>query len=274
MAFKDIIQGANPYVAELYEIEFEDNTHKRFTSASKNITFDGDVYNAVPISRADSKQEGTVKVGQLRVTAQLGNLTDSLIDINKIRHRRTLDRAELKLYQVDLNDKANYQLFFNGFTGRVMVTNTMLEVNFRDIFFLMKQKIPANTFSRSCPWGFGSDECTLTLSTIKTSGTAEAGGDDRLIIDTSITEDEGYFNRGFIEITSGNTNGERSTVINYDGSGNFLCLTPFSEPIGSGVTFDVYPHCQKTRKRCEDFFSNSDNFRGFTHIPRPEELHS
>jgi uncharacterized phage protein (TIGR02218 family) len=273
MAFKDSIQGSNPYVAEIYDIEFEDGTHKRFTSAGKNIDFDGDTYYAVPISRADSKQEGSVKVGALRVTAQLGNLTDSLIDINEIRHRRTLDRAELKLYQVDLNDKSNYQLFFNGFTGRVMVTNTLLEVNFRDIFFLMKQKIPANTFSRSCPWGFGSDECTLTLSSEKISGTADAGGDDRLILDSGITEDDGYFNRGFIEITSGSLSGERSTVINYT-TGSFLCLTPFSEAVGSGTTFDVYPHCQKTRKRCKEFFANSDNFRGFTHIPRPEELHS
>jgi uncharacterized phage protein (TIGR02218 family) len=39
------------------------------------------------------------------------------------------------------------------------------------------------------------------------------------------------------------------------------------EPVASGDTFIVTAGCDKTLATCRDRFANSENFRGFPHIP-------
>jgi uncharacterized phage protein (TIGR02218 family) len=275
MAWKDAVDVQTPTVVELYEFKYEDGTYERFTSHSRSIVWGGNNYIAIPISRDAQEQEATIKVGTLRVTIDLGDYTRSLIDVTKIRNQRILDRGEFFLYQVGLNDPANnWRLRFNGFTGIVRINRLTLEIEFRDIFFLLKKNLPANIYGESCNLQFGSPVCSVDLSTIKVVGAAGAGSTSILLLDASRTEADGFFDRGYITYTTGALAGEQSTVKRYTlvgGVGTFDLMPPLSGAPTPGDQYEAFPHCQKVYDGCLTY-ANTDNFFGFQHIPRPEQF--
>jgi len=262
----------NITLIELYEFEYEDGTFERFTSFSKPVTFQSNTYINAPISRDSNEMESSMKVGTMRVSFLLSDYTKTLIDLNKIRNRRALDRGKFRLYQAELGDEdANYRLKFAGTTGKVEVSRLSLEIEFRDIFFLMKKNVPPYIYGEQCNVIFGDPiECTIDWDTIKVTGAAQAGSDDRTLIDSGRSEADGYFTRGKIRIDTGTLAGEESTIQEYT-VGEFKLMPPLSGDLSIGDQYTAWPHCQKSYGGCEGLV-NTDNFLGFRHVPRPEQM--
>ena len=272
MTFKAGVNVLVPYIVEGFEIIFADgSTEWHFTSAPIDFSFLGKSYVHAPIGRrGEGGQEAILKVGQETVTLKLSQEVRDTIDFNKIRHRRALDHAEIKIYQIDMNDVANYRLRYSGFTGIVRCNEQELIIDSKDIFFLFKKNLPVDMYGESCNLIFGSALCTIDLATVKVSGTADSGSDTDTLVDAARVEADGFFDRGYIEMTSGNLTGEKASVRAYT-VGNFEVMPPFLEAIGIGDTYDAYPHCQKTWEGCNNLL-NTDNFFGFQYIPRPEQV--
>jgi len=263
----------NLELVELYEFEYKTGgVYERFTTFSEPVTFGGNVYPPATISRDSNEMEASIKVNTMRVSLRLSDYNKSLIDLNKIRNRRELDRGFFRLYQAELgNEDLNNRLKFGGTTGKVELSRLSLEMEFRDIFFLLKKNVPPDIYAEQCNLIFGDPvECTINWDTIKVVGAAQAGSSDRLLIDASRTELDGFFNRGKVRMDTGTLAGEESVIQEYT-TGQFKLMPPFSAAIAAGDQYTAWPHCQKTYGGCANL-ANTVNFLGFRHVPRPEQM--
>lgn len=259
------------HIVELYEFEYEDGTFERFTSFSRPVTFQSNTYSPAPISRDNQEQEATIKVGTMRVSLKLSDYNKTLIDLNKIINNRQLDRGKLNLYQAEYNNEdSNYRLKFAGSTGKVEVSRMSLEMEFRDIFFTLKKNVPSNIYAEQCNLIFGGDLCTVDIDVYKVTGSAQSGSDDRTIIDSARSEADGYFDRGMVRMVTGALAGEESTVQEYN-TGELKLMPPFSGDVQVGDQYIAWPNCQKAYSGCAGF-TNTENFLGFRHVPRPEQM--
>jgi len=270
VAFDTDVQ--NITLVELYEFEYDHGGFERFTDYQRPITFLTNQYLNVPISRDNNEMESSIKVGTMRVSLGLSDYTKTLIDLNKIRNRRELDRGQLRLYQAELgNEDSNYRLKFAGTTGKVEVSRLSLEMEFRDIFFLLKKNVPPFIYAEQCNVIFGDAiECTIDWDTIKVTGAAQAGSTDRLLIDSGRSEADAFFTRGKIRMDTGVLAGQESVIQEYT-VGQFKLMPPFSVAITIGDQYTAWPHCQKSYGGCAGL-ANTDNFLGYRHVPRPEQM--
>jgi len=270
VAFNSDIQ--NFKLVDLYQFEYQNGTFERFTSYSRPVILNGNTYNPAPISRDEHEEESTIKVGTMRVSLGLSDYTRTLIDLNKIRNRRELDRGKFILYQAELgNEDANFRLKFSATTGKVEVNRLSLELEFRDIFFLLKKNVPSDIYAEQCNNIFGdSVTCTVDWDAIKVTGADTGGSTDRLLIDSGRSEADGFFNRGKLRMDTGVLAGEESIVQEYT-VGQFKLMPPFSASVGAGDQYTAWPNCQKTFGGCQGFV-NEDNFLGFRLVPRPEQM--
>jgi len=261
----------NLLLVDLYEFEYQDGTFDRFTSFSRPVTLLTNVYSPAPISRDSNEEEASIKVNTMRVSFKLSDYNKTSIDLNKIVNRRQFDRGKLKLYQAEYgNEDLNYRLKFSGVTGKVEVSALSLEIEFRDIFFTLKKNVPSDLYAEQCNLVFGSDECGVDLDTIKVTGACQAGSTDRLLIDSGRSEADGYFTRGRVRIDTGTMAGEESSIQEYE-TGEIKLMPPLSGTLQVGDQYTAWPNCQKAFSGCESFV-NTDNFLGFRHVPRPEQL--
>ncbi len=257
---------------ELFEFEYDAGGFERFTNFRRPVTFLTNQFLNAPISRDSQEREAVVKVGTMRVSLKLSDYTKTLVDLNRIRNRRELDRGQFRLYQAELgNEDANYRLLFSGTTGKVEISRLSIEMEFRDIFFLLKKNVPPWIYGEQCNVPFGDTTlCTVDRSIHKVTGAAQAGSTDRLLIDAGRSEADGFFNRGVLSMTTGNLAGEKCGIQAYT-AGQFKVIPPFSEAIVIGDQYEAEPTCQKAFGGCEGF-TNTDNFLGFRHVPRPEQI--
>ena len=83
--------------------------------------------------------------------------------------------------------------------------------------------------------------------------------------------DATFYQLGELEITSGDNNGQRRQVY-ADASGALTLAWGFAMQILPGVTYNLYPGCDRTATTCRDKFNNKDNWRGFSYIPTTDEV--
>ena len=270
MTFKAGVDVANPQLVELYKITLEIGTIYHLTDHEEDFLFDSQTYESCAISRDDEGVEASMKSGVCRVTLGMGDTARALTSITNIRQNRLLDRAQLTLYQVDATNVANYRVAFKGTAGGVTVSRLTLEVEFRDMFSICQRSVPTEMYSESCQHTFGDAGCVVA-DDHHFHGTTEAGGSSTTIVDADLVAADGYYNRGMVEITYGALDGERAPVRSYV-AGTLTLLVPLSAAPAVGVSFVVYPTCEKARTLCDTRFSNTDNFLGFEYVPRPEQL--
>lgn len=269
MAFDSDVQAI--HIVDLYEFEYADGAFDRFTSFGRPVTLLGNTFQPAPISRDSNEMEASIKVNTMRVSLKLSDYNKTVLDVNRIVNRRELDRGSFKLYQAEYgNEDSNYRLKFAGSTGKVEINRLSLEIEFRDMFFVLKKNVPSDLYAEQCNLVFGGDRCTVDLDTIKVIGSAQAGSDDRTIVDSGRSEADGYFTRGKIRIDTGTLAGEESTVQEYS-VGSFKLMPPFSGDLQVGDQYTAWANCQKTFSGCQGF-ANTDNFFGFRHVPRPEQM--
>jgi len=95
-------------------------------------------------------------------------------------------------------------------------------------------------------------------------------GADTVTVNGTPEEDKSFYTLGEIAITSGDSSGVRRMIRATNGDDIYVAVAVPYE-IKSGVTFDVYPGCDKRPETCEQKFGNDDNFNGYIYIARPEE---
>lgn len=96
------------------------------------------------------------------------------------------------------------------------------------------------------------------------------GGGNDVTVNGTPAEDTTFYEMGEIKLTSGDNEGQRR-MIRVQSGGTFTTLVPFPNAIDAGVSYDVYPGCDKTSNVCQGRFANAINFMGFLYIPQIQE---
>ena len=254
---------------ELYKIELADSTIYYFTDFEKGdkFIFDSGTYEPIPLQSEPIQRNSNFAVSEKTVTVPRHSDYVTTADL----FERYLDNAVLYYYVVDRDNVANYKLAFKGIAGRVAYNFHSVSITFMDKFNLHRKQIPRYLYQESCPYRLFSTKCGLTKATWKTSGTVDSATSDTMT-DAALTEADDYWNFGYIEMTSGAADGDKRMIVDFDaGTDKITILRPWTTTPSGGDTYDIYPHCQKKYTLCDSIFSNSDNYGGCMHIPRPEE---
>ena len=97
------------------------------------------------------------------------------------------------------------------------------------------------------------------------------GGGNTVDVNGTPAEDTTFYEKGEIEITSGDNDGERRMII-LSSSGTITVAVAFPNEVLSAVTYDVYPGCDKRAEAtCQNKYNNSDNFNGYLYVPKVQE---
>ncbi len=254
-------------LSELFKITLADGTIKYWTSNHKKITFDGNDYTPIPIRRTATTKGTDLMTGSMEITI---SRNDVYVDTTELLER-SLDNATLLLYQVHRDDLTNYRLNFKGVSAEIAYDENTIAITFKDELNQFRTRIPKWKYTEQCRHRIYDAFCTLDIDDFKVTGTADAGSDADTMVDAARTEDDKYFDWGYLEMTSGNNDGKKRVVKAYT-TGNVELLRSFPNAIAAGDTYTMYPHCHKVFSRCEDIFSNEENYGGFLTIPKQEEV--
>jgi len=256
-------------IIELYKIELANGSFYYFTDFEKGdiFVFDSASYTPVPLLSEPVQRTSDLSSSEKTITLPRHDdyiTTADLFD-------RYLDNSELTFYQVDRDDVANYRIGFKGIAGKVNYNMHTIAITYVNKFNFSHKVIPRFTYQESCPYKIFSTECGLTKATWKTSGTVDSATSTTLV-DSALTQADDYWQFGYVEMTSGDASGDKRMITGFNAANDRVTiLRPWSTTPSNGDTYDIYPHCQKKYTLCDSIFSNSLNYGGCMHIPRPEE---
>jgi len=97
------------------------------------------------------------------------------------------------------------------------------------------------------------------------------GGGNTVVVNGTPAEDTSFYELGEVELTSGDYSGLRFMIRAAKDDSIYLAI-PMPENAESGLSFNVYPGCDKRPSTCKEKFGNVERFSGFIYIPRPEEV--
>ena len=278
-SFQSAIKAGTLKLAELYEIELSLGVTHYFTTHSENLLW-GDplhTYIALPIERQPISNNINLEMDTVQITLQ--NISG---DLYEQVHLNVLDAAKITIKRINWTDSYAADLETTLFVGTADVSfdRKTLVLTCKSIFNSLNVLVPRQLYQEPCNHTLFDNNCTLVRASYKYSGTTTQNSANRLVLtdlnlavnlDGDDPLDVSLYALGEVEITSGDNTGQRRMVRKASTS-DITVLTPFSNDILSGVTFNAYPGCDKrVAETCSDVFANHLNFLGFIHIAKIQE---
>lgn len=265
-------------MADLLTLTTVGGTVYRYTSADKNIPYDGNTFsaNGVRFKRGRTRLVVGVEVDELDLTfyAKSDDLLDGVPFLHAV-HNRALDGAEVLLergFAPTWNDPVTGTLImFGGRCGPFELGRAGgARVKVKSDLTLLNIKIPRNMYQPSCLHTLYDTGCGLTKASFAAATTA-ASGSTKQTLNCGLAQAAGWFDQGTITFTSGANSGVSRNVKSYTpGVVTLSYPLPSLPSIGDGFT--AYPGCDKKQATCSSKFSNLTNFRGFPYVPVPETV--
>lgn len=157
---------------------------------------------------------------------------------------------------------------FLGRFADLTISRTEMQCRVNSGTEVLATQLPRNLYQAGCIHTLYDVGCGLTRASWGIASTV-ASGSTRTGIICGLAQSAGWFDRGYIQFTSGALSGLRQTVKNYVPSSVGLFASLPSAP-AIGDTFTAYPGCDKAQLTCSGKFNNLPQFRGFPYIPVPE----
>lgn len=265
---------------DLFTFTFADASVARYTSADINIVYGGNTFfaNSAGIIRGKTKTIIGIEVDTLDVKlfADASVIAPGGLSWPAFASGGGFSGATLKLERafsasgVWGDTTAGTVILFLGRVSTIKCLRTEVDLTIKSELETLNVNIPRNTFQPTCVHSLYDTGCTLNKASFTSSASCN-GGSTTTLINTTLTQANGYFDQGVILFTSGANSGLFRTVKSYlNSSGQITVVKPFpSAPLASDA-FNIYPGCDKTKNTCNAKFSNVINFRGYPFIPVPE----
>lgn len=273
-------------LAEIYTITCTDGSIAYFTSHDANISYGGNTYQAIPISRTAIKYHANLEVDSVEVSFGLVGVTvgTKTYTIPQIIRRNLLREAHVQIWLVDWSNLALvHKILFDGYiTGNITFNQGITTITVGSLLDKLKEKFPKVVYTEFCNHALFSTYCGLqSTDYVEQSSVISTLTNTSRIYSTifnatahSSAGTTGYWTKGKITFTStasSNYNFSR-TIINH-GDGYVDLLMPFDESVAIGDDFDAWPGCDKSGTCCNDKYGNYAKFFGFEYIPKPEVLY-
>jgi uncharacterized phage protein (TIGR02218 family) len=274
-------------VAMLWKVIRPDNVKIGFTDNDQAITFN-DGIDTVTYYPAEGVTGSATDTSASDTSSQdiVGFLDSSAITEADIFANR-YDYAVIEIRLVNWADLSMGAMLWKRATlGEVKMRNGQFTSELRGLEFWLTINM-GEAYGPQCRADLGDAQCTIDLSLFIQNGIVETVSDRRtfvpaaapsatpLVMRGSATPTapapSGWFNQGVISFTSGDNNGFKIEVLNWDGTTLLLFESlPFN--IQPGDTFTIEPGCDKLISTCLTKFNNLVNHRGEPLIPGMDQI--
>ena len=235
---------------DLYKVFFNGREYL-FTSANEDLTINGTLYKAIPISRTEIVYD--LEHSSCKITAPIGVKPFSqLVDNVPIRPFE----IEIKSYPEDITiyDGILQKITIDLFTGK-MVIELITKVSLQD------NVVPRRTFGKSCSWELGGTECGVNFyKEVFPVDTAIING-LTITHPSFANHPDGWFDSGVA------MNDLDEYVFITKHVGDTITLMTRFQLINEANEIKAFAGCDKQASTCKNKFNNICNFSGFPYIP-------
>ncbi len=182
------------------------------------------------------------------------------------------DAAKIETWLVDWSDPAQCVLLGRGTLGEVTRAGETFTAELRGLADRLAQP-SGRLYTATCNADLGDARCRADISSPSRSGGGAVlalESETRLRVEGLDAYADGLFSAGRVTFVSGANAGLAMEVKEHrvPATGVVLALwQAMPHPVASGDTFTVTAGCDKRFATCRDRFANTENFRGFPHIP-------
>lgn len=249
-------------LAWCYKLHLKDGTVMGFTSHDQDLFINGVLYEGktgfVPTAAETSAQ---MTVDETEVQGFLSSDRITAEDINNGR----FDFADILVFicdWMDLNKK--HLIMRTGNVGRISYGKIGYQAEVRGISDILQNQ-QVRTYQKLCEAKFADEHCKINIADYTyvsmVTNTYTTG-----VFKTDLKQEKGYFDYGRIEFISGKNRGYIYEIKQHADGMLLLFEAPLFDVV-AGDRFNITVGCDKNFSTCKGRFKNTDNFRGFPHVP-------
>lgn len=275
------------YYATLFKFTLRGGTVLRYTDGDRNITMDGDVYEAggydgVLVNAGDNRVSMSWHIGLQvdTVTFDVAPRGGAVAGVPWLQALRlgAFDGAEVEILYAFMptygDTSVGGVVAFTGLVAEVTANRAVATFEVNSHLELLDKNMPRNLFQPGCTNTLFDTGCALLKAAYtKTSAALTAATTTSFRASTNLPEAAGYYTLGVVTFTSGANAGFSRAVKAHTKAGSqstFTLLSPLPAAPANGDTFTIYPGCDKTQATCQAKFANLANFRGYPYVPENE----
>ena len=236
---------------------------KGFTSLDETVIYD-DGTSVVTYSSdngfmpAKFQQEASFSIDNTEVS---GWVTDDSITEADIL-AGMFDAAEVTIYRINYNNlkAGSHEVVAYGTLGETEFDETSWKCEFRSLMQQARQPY-GEVYSLTCRNQYGDEKCKKAFEWIEATVT-DVGDDNLLVIIASgLTQPDGYFAPGVMEVLTGANAGADMDVDEFFAGGIIRLTLPMPLPFAPGDKFRIRDDCDKEFDTCKAK-NNVLEFRG------------
>lgn len=259
-------------MADLFEFRLLHGATLRYCGFDRDLLFDGQTFSSQGpvIRRSNTRCVVGLEVDTLELDVA-PSPNDLLLGMPWIKAAGSgaLDGAGIALYRAflrpDLSVIGGITLFV-GQVGEITTSRNKIAITVNSHLQMLNTKMPRNLWQPSCLHTLYDADCGVARNGNTTTANA---GSTAMQIHCGLSQEAGWFDQGYVTITSGALAGQKRTVKSYT-PGTLHLLLPLPAAPVAGDALSAYPGCDKTQGTCTTKFNNVANFRGFPFIPIAE----
>lgn len=271
---KSHFEAGGPFLmADLYTITLVSGVALRWADYDVDIYANGWTFssNGPTLKRGKTRVVIGVEVDTLDISIypKPSDLVDGM-PITAAGPAGSFDGATVKLERAFLtapNIAIGTVVLFVGRCADLTCGRTELQMRVNSSVEALNCKLPRNLYQASCLHTLYDSGCGVARSSFGI-GSIVTSGSTSMLLNSGLSYPDGWFDRGYIVMSSGDLAGSRRTIKSYI-SGVVSLLSPLPDVPAIGDSFVAYPGCNKSSD-CFDKFSNLTNFRATPFIPSPE----
>ncbi len=245
---------------EIYEFNQRNVEIFRYTSADKDVSFGGFVYEKIPLKRGKIEQSQDISRANLKlrmprsmplVTGFIAQPPSNVIDVT-IRRFHRLDPAN------EVIVLWTGRLFNVDFKGDVCV------ISCDPLITALNRTTLRRVYQIPCPHIIYHSACKVDEVNYRENATLTAVNGLTVSSTTFGGKADGYWTGGVIRIIKSGMPHSRS-ILRHEGKDAELDLT--IPGLLSGDVVETAPGCNRSISTCEDKFNNEDNYGGYPYMP-------
>ncbi len=256
-------------LARCWKVTRRDGLVAGFTDHDRDLVVDGVTCRAgTGFAASEATSRFDLSVDGAEISGALADDSLSEADLAAGRY----DAAGIETWLVDWSEPSLKLLTARGTLGEVKREANAFTAEVRGLADALSQE-SGRLYTVRCGADLGDQRCKIDLTTpaLRGSGAVAAldGASDFVATGLGSFAD-GWFSAGRLSWTGGANAGLAIEIKLHRVAAGAVRLTLWQampEPISAGDTFTVTAGCDKRFVTCRDRFANTDNFRGFPHIP-------
>lgn len=187
-------------------------------------------------------------------------------------HAGLYDNARVKIFIVNWSAPSQYFLDHVYLVGNITQEDGLYRMELRGLLSQLDQT-QGKHFIKRCQADLGDERCRVSLeeSQFSAIGSISQTSSSLLFTVTGLDSyDAGWFRSGRLTWTQGANVGKSVQVTEHSKITSAVILQlwePQSAQVSIGDKFRILTGCDKLFSTCKQKFSNTNNFRGFPHMP-------